>query len=167
MTAATTPEQTPGTAVTPVTVVRDGEARDLDAIMALEVATFVTDAWSRDVMAAELAAQHTRYIVALDGLFVVGYAGLSAPPGATQADIQTIAIDGGYRRRGLGAQLLGELMREATARGVDDVMLEVRADNPDAQRLYERHGFIAIAVRPRYYQPDDVDAIVMQWQVSP
>ena len=58
------------------------------------------------------------------------------------------------------------LLEEARARHVDDVLLEVRADNPDAQRLYERHGFTAIAVRPRYYQPDNVDAIVMRWVAS-
>jgi ribosomal protein S18 acetylase RimI-like enzyme len=58
------------------------------------------------------------------------------------------------------------LLVEAAARGADDVLLEVRADNPTAQRLYERHGFEAIAVRPRYYQPDDVDAIVMRREVT-
>ncbi len=43
-----------------------------------------------------------------------------------------------------------------------DVFLEVRADNPVAQALYESEGFIEIARRPRYYQPDDIDAIVMK-----
>ncbi len=145
--------------------IRDAEIDDLDAIMALETSTFVTDAWSRDMMAAELAAAHTRYVVAVDGDVVVGYAGLSAPAGAGQADVQTIAVDPRHRGRGLGAQLLGVLLDEAAGRGADDVLLEVRADNPGAQRLYERHGFAAIAVRPRYYQPDDVDAIVMRWEV--
>ena len=137
-------------------LLRDADLGDLEAIMALEAATFPTDAWSREMMAAELAAAHTRYLVAVAGDAIVGYAGLSAPEGATQADIQTIAVDAGHRRLGVGTR----------ARHVDDVLLEVRADNPDAQRLYERHGFTAIAVRPRYYQPDNVDAIVMRWVAS-
>ena len=44
-------------------------------------------------------------------------------------------------------------------------MLEVRADNVPARRLYERHGFEEVSVRRRYYrQPDgpDVDAVVMR-----
>ena len=45
------------------------------------------------------------------------------------------------------------------------MLLEVRADNPAAQALYAQHGFEAIAVRPRYYQPDDVDAVVMRAEV--
>ena len=43
-----------------------------------------------------------------------------------------------------------------------DVFLEVRADNPVAQALYASEGFAEVGRRPRYYQPDDVDAIVMQ-----
>ncbi|UTT61403.1 ribosomal protein S18-alanine N-acetyltransferase [Microcella humidisoli] len=145
---------------------RDADLDDLDAIMALEIATFPSDAWSREMMAAELAAPHTRYLVALVGEAIVGYAGLSAPVGATQADIQTIAVDGQHRRLGIGALLVARLLDEARVRRVDDVLLEVRADNPGAQRLYERHGFAPIAVRPRYYQPDDVDAIVMRWEAG-
>ncbi|MFN4003042.1 ribosomal protein S18-alanine N-acetyltransferase [Microcella sp.] len=146
--------------------VRDADLADLDAIMALEIATFPSDAWSREMMAAELSAPHTRYVVAQVADAIVGYAGLSAPAGATQADIQTIAVVPAHRGRGVGALLVRLLLDEARARGVDDVLLEVRADNPGAQRLYERHGFAAIAVRPRYYQPDDVDAVVMRWEVT-
>lgn len=150
-----------------VVELRDADLAHLDAIMTLETATFATDAWSREMMAAELAASHTRYLVALADGSIVGYAGLSVPAGASQADIQTIAVDAGHRRLGIGALLVRRMLDEARARRFDDVLLEVRADNPAAQRLYERHGFTAIAVRPRYYQPDDVDAIVMRWQASP
>jgi ribosomal-protein-alanine acetyltransferase len=143
---------------------RDAEPSDLEVIMSMETTTFTSDAWSRELMAAELAAPHTRYIVALIGRQVVGYAGLSALPRATQADVQTIAVVAAHRRQGIGALLLRRLIDEANARGVADVLLEVRADNPGAQRLYEVHGFTAIAVRPRYYQPDDVDALVMRWE---
>lgn len=141
---------------------RDAELADLDAIMALERATFPTDAWSRDLMAAELASPHTAYLVVESGDVLVGYAGLSAPAGAAQADIQTIAVDPTRRRLGIGTLLMGRLLAAASARGADEVLLEVRADNPGAEGLYRRHGFARIAVRPRYYQPDDVDAIVMR-----
>jgi len=45
------------------------------------------------------------------------------------------------------------------------VFLEVRADNPSAEGLYLSEGFEEIGRRPRYYQPDDVDAIVMRLDV--
>jgi ribosomal-protein-alanine N-acetyltransferase len=34
-------------------------------------------------------------------------------------------------------------------------------DNAIAQRLYERHGFVPIGRRRRYYQPSGTDALVM------
>ena len=144
---------------------RRAETADLDAIMAIETSVFATDAWSREAMAGEIADRHGYYVVA----FPVGaperieaYAGLRAPRGAEQADIQTIAVVPGARGRGLGRVLVHTLIGEARERGARELFLEVRADNPVAQSLYTALGFEAIAVRPRYYQPDDVDAVVMR-----
>jgi ribosomal-protein-alanine N-acetyltransferase len=39
------------------------------------------------------------------------------------------------------------------------------AHNAGATRLYERLGFVAIAERPGYSQPDNVDAIVMKYDI--
>jgi ribosomal-protein-alanine N-acetyltransferase len=139
---------------------------DLDAIMTLEDATFPSDAWSRGSMRAELAGPHSYYLVAAEPAGPIdGYAGLLAPQGASQADIQTIAVASTARRRGLGRVLVQTLLAEARRRGAREVFLEVRADNPGAQRLYESLGFEQIAVRPRYYQPDDVDALVMRLEL--
>lgn len=143
---------------------------DLSAIMPLETATFGTDAWSTDSMAAELASPHTYYLVAFQSETpdaVDGYAGLLAPSGAREGDVQTIAVAEGARRHGLGRALLGTLVSEARRRGAREVFLEVRADNPAAQRLYAAFGFEEIGVRRGYYQPDDVDAIVMRHTVPP
>lgn len=42
----------------------------------------------------------------------------------------------------------------------------MRDDNPVAQALYRSEGFVEVGRRPRYYQPDDVDAIVMSLDVA-
>jgi len=134
---------------------------DLDAIMAIEQTTFATDAWSSELMRAELRNDHTYYLVA-QGAAVEGYAGLLAPVGAGQADIQTIAVVESARGQGLGRALMNALLSEARTRGADEVFLEVRADNPGAQHLYTSLGFEQIDVRKNYYQPDGVDAIIMR-----
>ena len=54
----------------------------------------------------------------------------------------------------------------ARERGARQVFLEVRADNPVAQRLYASEGFVELGRRPRYYQPDDVDAVVMKLDLA-
>jgi ribosomal-protein-alanine acetyltransferase len=141
--------------------VRPAQESDLDAIMSLETAIFVNDAWSRSAMRSELVAEYSYYLVAEQSGRVIGYAGLRAPFGVSDADIQTIAVAADVRGRGLGRELMNRMITQARARGARKVFLEVRADNPGAHGLYRSLGFDDIAVRPRYYQPDDVDAIVM------
>jgi ribosomal-protein-alanine acetyltransferase len=142
---------------------RPASADDLDDIMAIETATFPSDAWSRGSMRSELVGPHSYYLIASNGDgVVVGYAGLLAPRGSGQADVQTIAVVEPARGQGLGRTLLASLLDEARRRDVNEVFLEVRADNAGAIRLYESFGFERIAVRDHYYQPDDVAAHVMR-----
>ena len=150
------------------TTLRTATIADIDAIMAIENASFPTDAWNASTMQAEITdAVSSRYLVAIDDSgAIVGYAGLRAVPGLEQADIQTIAVSEAARGRGLGRALLRELLDEAGRRGATEVLLEVRADNPVARGLYEAHGFVEIAVRPRYY-PGGVDAHVLRLTLEP
>ena len=144
---------------------RRADAADVPAIMELERSIFVSDAWSERSMLSEVTGQHGYYLVAFDpddpGT-IDGYAGLLAPRGGGEGDIQTIAVAPRARRRGLGRALMRALIGEARKRGAREVFLEVRADNPGAQTLYQQLGFEEIGVRPKYYQPDGVDAIVMR-----
>lgn len=147
---------------------RRAQATDLDAIMALETSTFTSDAWSSDNMLSDLTSAHCYYLVAFDEADqteLAGYAGLLAPRGSADGDIQTIAVSAASRRRGLGSLLMRALLTEARKRGVTGVFLEVRADNPGAERLYRELGFARLGIRPNYYQPDNVDAIVMKLAV--
>ena len=145
--------------------IRIATPNDLAAIMAIERGSFATDAWSESSMAAELASPHGRYLVVERGGDVVGYGGLRAIPGAKDGDIQTIALAAAARGSGRGRALLRALLDAAAQRRVREVFLEVRADNPTAHGLYVSEGFEEIGRRPRYYQPDDVDAIVMKLDV--
>jgi [ribosomal protein S18]-alanine N-acetyltransferase len=143
--------------------IRAATTDDLDAIMSLETATFDGDAWSVESMRAELGSEHGHYLVVDDAeRGVIAYAGLLAPRGSGQADIQTIAVSPTERRAGLGRSLMAALIAEARERGARELFLEVRADNPGAESLYRSLGFERLGVRLGYYQPDNVDAIVMK-----
>ncbi|MFD8300747.1 ribosomal protein S18-alanine N-acetyltransferase [Streptomyces sp. NPDC059690] len=138
---------------------------DIDPVLELEKDLFPEDAWSRGMFWSELAhargAEATRrYVVAEDAERIVGYAGLAAS--GDLADIQTIAVRRDHWGTGLGGLLLTELLRAATAFECAEVMLECRIDNIRAQKLYERFGFEAIGFRRGYYQPGNVDALVMR-----
>ncbi|MDQ0726283.1 ribosomal protein S18-alanine N-acetyltransferase [Microbacterium sp. W4I20] len=142
--------------------IREATPADLDAIMGIENRSFPTDAWSAEAMASELVSPHGRYLVDEHEGVVVGYGGVRALQGSADADIQTIALDAAHRGAGRGRALLRALLAAAVQRGAREVFLEVRADNPTAEGLYLAEAFEEIARRPRYYQPDDVDAIVMR-----
>jgi ribosomal-protein-alanine N-acetyltransferase len=139
---------------------------DIEPVLRLEHRLFPEDAWSTAMFWSELAdSRHPRatrwYTVAedADGA-LVGYAGLMAVAGS--GDVQTIAVARPHWGTGLGARLLALLIEQAAAAGCEELLLEVRVDNPRAQRLYERFGFQRIGLRRNYYQPSGVDALVMR-----
>jgi N6-L-threonylcarbamoyladenine synthase len=146
--------------------IRPAVEADLDHIMALEHASFATDAWSRDNMHFELMAHHTAYFVAHESGELIGYAGLSKVPGSSQSDVQTISVAEAARGRGLGKALMQRLILEAKKLHANEIFLEVRADNPVAQGLYSSLGFEHIDTRKNYYQPDGVDAWVMRLEFA-
>ncbi|MET9295141.1 ribosomal protein S18-alanine N-acetyltransferase [Streptomyces sp. NPDC003077] len=143
---------------------------DIEPVLELEAELFPEDAWSPGMFWSELAhargpGANRRYVVAeLDGR-IVGYAGLAAVDGT--GDVQTIATARDQWGTGLGARLLTELLSAATAFECHEVLLEVRVDNLRAQRLYERFGFVPIGFRRGYYQPGNVDALVMRLTHEP
>ncbi|WP_405870025.1 MULTISPECIES: ribosomal protein S18-alanine N-acetyltransferase [unclassified Streptomyces] len=152
---------------------------DIDSVLELEKDLFPEDTWSRGMFWSELAHARgpeatRRYVLAedVDGR-LVGYAGLAAAGAdgdsgfAAVADIQTIAVARDHWGTGLGGRLLAELLRAATAFECAEVMLECRIDNIRAQKLYERFGFEAIGFRRGYYQPGNVDALVMRLTTKP
>ncbi len=141
----------------------------VEPVLVLERQLFVPEPWTAHHFWSELGQTSSRhYVVAVKGVSaddaagdpeVVGYAGLCDYP--DEACVQTMAVGPSHQGHGLGARLLGELLDEAARRGQRRTLLEVRADNEVAQRLYTRHGFRRIGVRRGYY-PGGVDAWVME-----
>jgi ribosomal-protein-alanine N-acetyltransferase len=144
-----------------MTGLREMTWRDIPALTALEPELFADDPWSEQTWWAELAARPRRcYVVSERSGNVVGYAGINC--GGEVADVMTIAVAVLARGQGLGATLMQWLITEARRSGAEYLMLEVRADNAVAQRLYAASGFSQLTVRRKYYQPGDVDALIMR-----
>ena len=145
---------------------RDLHWTDLDEVARLEAEVFPHDGWSLATWWSELAARPRRSYVVHEGAdgVVDGYAGLDL--GGEVADVMTMAVAPRARGTGLGRRLLDELDARAEADHARHLMLEVRADNAPAQKLYSARGFDVLTVRRRYYQPGDVDAHVMRLTLS-
>lgn len=147
--------------MTGATELRELDWRDIETLVRLDAALFADDAWPAATWWAELAERPRRdYVVATEGGDVVAYGGLDHAGEA--ADIMSVAVAPEHQGRGLGRLVLAELERRAAAGGARGVLLEVRSDNIAARALYAGHGYDEIHVRRRYYQPGDVDALILR-----
>jgi [ribosomal protein S18]-alanine N-acetyltransferase len=134
---------------------------DIPTLVQLDDRLFADDAWPAATWWSELAARPRRdYLTLVRGERVVGYAGLDL--GGEVADVMTLAVAPEDQGAGLGARLLRLLSGRAREAGAAYLMLEVRDDNAAAKGLYARAGFEVLSVRRRYYQPGDVDALVLR-----
>lgn len=82
-----------------------------------------------------------------------------------QAEILRIGTHPNYQRQGIASQLFDKLNSELLHRQVENLLLEVRADNIPAIALYELQQFVVIHRRKGYYQLKDkaaIDALIMQ-----
>ena len=144
---------------------RDVRWTDIPALVELERELFADDAWAEATWWAELAGRPRRsYVVAESDGQVQGYAGVDL--GGEVADVMTVAVAPSAQGRGLGRALLDSLVARARGDHAAYLMLEVRADNAPARKLYEHNGFEVLNVRRRYYQPGDVDALVMRRRLA-
>lgn len=94
---------------------------------------------------------------------LVGYSIVG--PILTEHHLLSITIDVNYQRNGLGRKLLQETMQNSVRMGAETMLLEVRAKNIGALRLYEQLGFVPVGVRKEYYPAVfgvREDAIVMR-----
>nr|WP_269453680.1 ribosomal protein S18-alanine N-acetyltransferase [Pseudoclavibacter sp. 13-3] len=146
---------------------REATAADLASITRIEQASFPDDPWSPAMLADTVASPDSPVWVVERGtasnvVELLGFAAVLAARGASDADVLTIAVDAAARGLGIGRRLLAALAATARDRGAHQLFLEVRAGNSVARSLYESEGFVVIGTRPRYYQPDGEDAIVMR-----
>lgn len=132
---------------------------DLESVSAVEHELFAATAWSPAQFWGELAQPTRTYVVAEAEGVVIGYAGVYCL--APTSDVQTIAVDKSWQGRGLGREMLRELLGTARERGCAEMLLEVAADNSAAIALYESEAFEVISRRRDYYGPA-ADALIMR-----
>jgi [ribosomal protein S18]-alanine N-acetyltransferase len=139
---------------------RVGPSDNLDDIVALEAQSF-SNPWPREILARELAdsAVTRMYVLRTHEARVVAFCLCWVV--VDELHINTIAVDPAMRRQGLATRLMRHVFSEAAAAGVRRATLEVRRSNAPAIALYEQLGFAMCAVRPRYYNEPDEDALIL------
>lgn len=85
-----------------------------------------------------------------------------------EEEILLLAVRPAFRGKGVGRQLLQEVVDNARSRGVTRMFLEMRAGNP-AEHLYCGFGFEKVGLRQGYYRGavgGPLDAITFARQIG-
>ena len=85
-----------------------------------------------------------------------------------EAEILTLAVAPGARRRGVGSALVTAAAGLARRGGALSLMLEVGEDNPGAIALYGATGFVQVGLRRNYYDRGgrQIDALLMRLDLN-
>jgi ribosomal-protein-alanine N-acetyltransferase len=118
------------------------------------------DPWSEKSVASELNNPLSLWLVALEDGGVVGYVGSQTVMDET--DMMNVAVHPDHRRKGIGQQLIDELVRRLEKQGSVSLTLEVRAYNEPAKQMYEKLGFAIAGRRPNYYRNPKEDALILR-----
>jgi len=78
-----------------------------------------------------------------------------------EAHIGTLAVKPLYKGHGIGRGLLAHALLDSCTKGAEKSLLEVRASNTDAQRLYFGMGYEVVGMRPAYYPDNHEDALLL------
>ena len=109
--------------------------------------------WALNRLLLPPAARPQGFVWEEDGR-VVGNASLLAVNGFPERWVlANVAVGPGYRRRGIGRQMVEAAIDLAVERGATTLYLQVEPDNPPAQLLYRRLGFEELTTRTAWRRP--------------
>lgn len=141
---------------------RDMQARDLDAVMVIELAAYPFP-WTRGNFSDSLNSDYDCKVLH-DALGkMAGYFLLMAA--VDECHILNITVRPDLQGQGVGRLLFKEVKAIAVAYGLPSLLLEVRPSNSQALAVYKKMGFDQIGLRKNYYPAGEQmreDALVMR-----
>ena len=130
----------------------------VDQVCVLEEEAFSMP-WHKESFLEMIANENACYLVALVGEEVVASCGLRHIVG--EGEITNVVTKGTMRGKGIGRQILLQLLEEGAKMGAEAFTLEVRVSNAPAIHLYESLGFVSEGVRKNFYEEPTEDALIM------
>lgn len=148
--------------------IRPATLADLEALLALEQASFHGDRISRRQFRYLLTRGHAQTLVALDpsGSGLLGYVMLLFSRGTSLARLYSIAVSALARGQGVGRRLVQAAEAEAVLNGCADLRLEVRRDNAASLALFRGLGYREFGTIEDYYE-DHMGALRLQKSLAP
>lgn len=135
----------------------------IQSVANIETMVQPQDAWGYQTIIELLAQDSINLSVVYQIDKIVGYCLYQVV--FEQAEILRIGTHPDYQRQGIASQVFAKLNTELMNNKVENLLLEVRADNFSAIALYEQQGLAVIHRRKGYYQMPHrpaIDALIMQ-----
>jgi ribosomal protein S18 acetylase RimI-like enzyme len=133
-------------------ILRRGSDGDLAEVSRIQSASLQAAQWDvRDYLAYD-------FVVAVCCGRIAGFA-VARRVAAGESELLNLAVDPEFRRRGIGRQLVTDLV----SRYGGGFWLEVRELNLIARKFYEKLGFRVAGKRPGYYPDSGECGIVMNF----
>ena len=139
---------------------------DLEGILEIEK-VFGRSGWTRQMFVPSIERSNLTWLFVAKsrkGNRVEGYC--AAVIVMEDLEVHRIAVRQSGRRQGIGSALILETLRRGQLKGANNVFLDVRDSNVDAQRFYEKFGFRRAAVRLNYYSNPREDALVLRRSIK-
>ena len=116
--------------------------------------------WSEAALFDEIIRDTSVVVVAECDGKVVGF--VTVTVFYDEGHITNVAVLGEYRRMGIASMMMDEAIKLSLERFELYLhTLEVRITNDAAIGLYTKKGFVAVGIRPNYYNDTNEDALLM------
>ena len=134
--------------------------KDLNKIYDLELESYDFP-WTKEILRDCILYKYDSFSVFFNEN-LVGYviAKITYP----ETHILNLTVKKNFRKKGIGKSLIELIISEARLRSSENILLEVRVSNFEAQSLYEKLNFQIIGTRKNYYDSENgrEDAYVLK-----
>ena len=134
--------------------------KDLNKIYNLELESYDFP-WTKEILRDCILYKYDSFTVFFNDN-LVGYviAKITYP----ETHILNLTVKKNFRKKGIGKSLIELIISEARLRSSENILLEVRVSNFEAQSLYEKLNFQIIGTRKNYYESENgrEDAYVLK-----
>ena len=137
--------------------------RDMPEVLQTEQDSFEF-AWTEEDFLRCLRQRNCIGMVAEQGEKVVGF--MIYELHKAKLHILNFAVHPGYRRSGVGSQMVQKLISKLSSHRRTRITLEVRETNLGAQLFFSRQSFKAVRVLRSYYDDSGEDAFLMQYRFT-
>lgn len=147
-------------------MIRKARLHDLGSLVAIENAAFETDRFSRRSFRYLLTKANAETLVHEDNGRVTGYVMVLFHTGTSLARLYSLAVLPESAGHGIGTELIKAAESLVLSHDCISLRLEVRADNANAIRRYEKLGYRQFSRMPDYYE-DHMEALRYEKRLVP